>query len=239
MRVLTTALLFVALLGGAVYAADMPMKAPPANPFAYPTASGFYFGVGTVGGGGNANVNVPGVNSASVVTNEIGVAGIVGYTWGVANSPMFVAVESWFGWNNINGSAPGVSFSGPAQFTQRFMFGAPTDQIFAVFPNLFNSASLTPPPFLLPPGQSVVASKAYLAGEITEKDVSLNVGAASNKQWTVVPGISVGVLNVLTKRSVIDTAAVIEFDDKGICIGGGAGCGKLSTTYLGRVAFKW
>lgn len=238
MRVLKTFSMSVALLGivACAHAADMPIKAP-ANPFAYPASSGLYFGVGTVGGGGSAQVNAPGVNSASLVTNQIGVAGIVGYTWGVAGSPMFVAVESWFGWNNINGSVPGLSFSGPAQFTQRFMFGAPTDQILSVLP--ISNANLTPPPFVLPPGQSVLSSKAYIAGEITEKDVSLNVGAVSNRQWTVVPGISVGVLNVLTKGNVIDTAAVVEFDDKGVCIGGGAGCGKLSTTYLARVAFKW
>lgn len=230
--------LLVSTFATAAVAADMPIKAP-ANPFAYPSANGFYYGIGMVGGGGTANANVPGVNSASLVTNEIGVAGIVGYTWGVANSPMFVAVENWAGWNNINGSAPGVSFSGPAQFTQRFMFGAPTDQIFAVFPNLFNPQSFTPPPFVLPPGQTVASSKAYIAGELTEKDVSLNVGAMTNRQWAVAPGISVGVLNVLTKGSVIDTAAVVEFDEKGFCIGGGLGCGKLSTQYLGRVSFKW
>ena len=37
----------------------------------YPAANGFYFGVGTMGGGGNVNVSVPGVNTSSLVTNQI------------------------------------------------------------------------------------------------------------------------------------------------------------------------
>lgn len=230
-----------AVIASPAIAADMPVKAAPYNPFAYPAASGWYFGVGTVGGGGTANVNVPGVNSAALVTNEIGVAGIVGYVWGVANSPAFAACEAWGGWNNFNGSTPGFSFSGPVQFTERCIVGAPTDQIFSVFPNVFNAATFSPPPFTLPAGQSIVTSKAYVGAELTEKDVSGNVGALSNRVWTVAPAVTFGVLNVLTKGSVIDTGVAIEFDDKSVCIGGGTsgGCGKLSTTYLARVAFKW
>jgi hypothetical protein len=233
-----------AVIASPAAAADMPIKAAPYNPFAYPTTSGFYFGIGTMGGGGNANVSTNaavglGLNSASLTTNQISANGIVGYAWNVPNSAMFAAVEGWFGYNNFNGSVPGLSFTGPVTFTQRVMFGAPLSTIASLFP----SFNLTVPPFPpLPAGQTVSNVKPYLFGSISEDDVSLNFGAMSNKDWRIAPGFGVGALGQLTNATEIDVFAMMKFPQKGFTIGPGAGIqvsGGIDTQYLAGLAIKW
>lgn len=236
-------LLAIMLLSTSAFAADMtPLKAPPKS-FAYPDTKGFYFGVGTMGGGGPVNLtsSIPGVNSNSVITNDISVSGIIGYAWNIPNSQYFVAAEGWFGWTNFNGSSPGLSFSGPATFTQRLIIGAPLTDIAALFPT-FNLAI---PPFpALPNGQTATNIKPYIGGQFTEEDATLDVlGVGSNKDWRFKPGISVGMLGQLTSGSVVDVAFVTEFPQKSICVGigtiPGQACGSASTQYKGLLALKW
>ena len=234
-----------ALLCGPAIAADMPLKAQQ-NIFAgYPATSGFYFGIGTLGGGGNANVSTNaavalGLNSASLTTNQISVNGLVGYAWNVPGSLMFAAAEAWFGYNNFNGAVPGISFTGPATFTQRFMFGAPLQTIASVFPNF----GWTIPPFPpLPNGQAVTNVKPYLFGSVSEDDVSLNFGQASNKDWRIAPGFGIGALGQLTASTAIDVFAMMKFPQKGITVGmpviGAAATGGIDTQYLAGLALKW
>jgi hypothetical protein len=207
----------------------------------YPATSGFYFGIGTMGGGGNVNASVPGVNANSLVTNEISVNGILGYVWNVPNSQLFAAAEGWFGWTNFNGSAPGFSFSGPATFTQRVMVGVPLSDITALFPTL----NLSAPPFpALPNGQTASNVKPYLSAHFTEQDITIDVlGAGSNRDWRFKPGLSVGALGQLTSGSVVDVATVVEFPQRGVCAGAGLpgaqGCGSAGTEYKGLLALKW
>jgi hypothetical protein len=243
MRIFAT--LAALLVPTMAYAADMPLKARPraalSLPTAYPTASGFYFGIGTMGGGGSVSASVPGVNSNSLVSNQIGVGGILGYAWNVPNSQYFAALEGWFGWQNFNGSAPGFNLTGPATFTQRVMIGAPLSDIAAVFPNF----GLAPPPFPpLPNGQTASNIKPYLFGSLTEDDITIDLaGAGSNRDWRLSPGLGVGMLGQLTSGSVVDVFAMTKFPQKGICIGAGlpAGqaCGSEGTTYLAGLAVKW
>lgn len=220
------------------FAADMAVKAP-ANAFMYPAGSGFYWGVGSAGGGGPANVSVAGINDNRLVTNQISVYGLAGYAWQMPNSPMFTAVEGWFGYTNFNGASQGLSFSGPIAFKQRFLVGAPMDQIAAFFPTW----GLTLPTFpVLPPGQAVVSTKAYFGGTLDENDRSLDFGATSSgKVWGVTPGITLGVLAQLTSGSMLDVFTQIKFNSQGQCVGNtlGLGCGKLGNEYLAGVALKW
>lgn len=230
----------LALLVTPAAAADIPLKAP-VLPTAYPATSGFYFGVGTMGGGGNANVTVPGVNSAALVTNQISANVLIGYVWNVPNSQLFTAAEGWFGWQNFNGNTPGFSFTGPATFTQRLKLGAPLADVAALFPNW----GLTPPPFPpLPNGQTATNIKPYLEVHFNEEDVTLAVaGTGSNKNWMFSPGIGVGAIGQLTSGSVVDVAALIDFPQKGICVGpgtvGGQPCGGVSTRYRALLAIDW
>lgn len=231
------------VVSSAAFAADMPVKAPSQNIFAgYPTTSGFYFGVGTMGGGGNANVTTSaatslGLNSADLTTNQVSVNGILGYAWNVPNSSMFAAVEGWFGYNNFNGAVPGISFTGPATFTQRVMFGAPLSTISELFPTW----GITVPPFpVLPSGQAVSNVKPYIFGSISEDDVSLSVGNVSNKDWRVSPGFGIGALGQLTNATEVDVFAMMKFPQKGFTIGPNAlASGGIDTQYLAGLALKW
>jgi len=214
-------LLFGIALCGPAFAADMVVKAPKASLLstAYPATSGIYFGVGTLGGGGTVSADVPGVNQNSLVSNQIGVAGIIGYVWNV----------------------PGFSLTGPATFTQRVMVGAPLNDIAALFPT-FN---LQVPPFpTLPGGQVASNIKPYLFGSLTEDDVTIDIaGMGSNKDWRLAPGMGIGMLGQLTSGSVVDVFAMTKFPQKGICFGNGLpngqACGGVGTTYLAGLAIKW
>lgn len=234
-------LIALLLLGTVAHAADMPVKAAPKISFAYPSTQGFYFGVGTMGGGGKVSGDVPGVNTNSLISNEIGAALILGYVWNVPNSAYFAAVEGWFGVTNFNGSAPGFSFGGPATFTQRVMVGAPLNDIAALFPTW----SLQVPPFpTLPGGQVASNIKPYLFASMTEDDKTLDIlGMGSNKVWGFAPGAGIGMKGQLTSGSVVDVFAMTRFPQKGFCVGSGlpAGqaCGAVGTTYLAGLALDW
>jgi len=196
-----------------------------------------------MGGGGTVSASVPGVNANSLISNEIGVAGILGYVWNMPNSQYFAGVEGWFGWTNFNGSAQGFSITGPATFTQRVMVGAPLSDIAALFPTL----NLQVPPFpTLPGGQAASNIKPYIFGSLTEDDITLDIGgpgAGSNKDWRLAPGVGIGMLGQLTSGSVIDVFAMTKFPQKGVCIGRGLpqgdACGSVGTTYLAGLALKW
>jgi hypothetical protein len=236
MKVLLALLLTTSLAS----AADLPVKAP-LKPVAYPVASGFYFGLGTMGGGGTVNAAVPGVNSNSLVSNQISVNGILGYVWNLPNTQYFAAAEGWFGWQNFNGSAPGFALTGPATFTQRVMIGAPLSDIAGLFPTL----NLQAPPFpTLPGGQVASNIKPYIFASATEDDITVDLaGMGSNKDWRVSPGVGIGALGQLTSGSVVDVFAMTKFPQKGVCVGAGlpAGqpCGAVGTTYLAGLALKW
>lgn len=232
----------ISLAASSALAANLPTPTKaPAFSTAYPSASGFYFGLGTMGGGGNVSVNAPGVNTNSVVTNQIGVGGILGFAWNVPNSQLFTAVEGWFGWNNVNGSTPGFSFSGPASFTQRVMVGAPLSDITALFPNL----GVTAPPFpTLPGGQTASNIKPYVAGSLSEDDITIDIaGHGQNRDWRFSPGLSVGALGQLSSGSVVDVFAMTQFPQKGVCVGPGTvpgmACGSQATVYKAGLALKW
>lgn len=235
------AMLAAAALCGPAVAADMPVKAAPKISFAYPSTQGFYFGVGTMGGGGKVSGDVPGVNTNSLISNEIGAAFILGYVWNVPNSAYFAAVEGWFGVNNFNGAAQGFSLSGPATFTQRVMVGAPLNDIAALFPTW----SLQVPPFpTLPGGQTASNIKPYLFGALTEEDITIDIaGMGSNKDWRFSPGVGVGMKGQLTSGSVVDVFTMISFPEKGVCVGTGLpqgqACGSVGTTYKAGLALDW
>jgi hypothetical protein len=243
MKRIASLLLGATLLCGPVFAADapLPMKAVPKISFAYPSTQGIYFGVGAMGGGGKVSGDVPGVNSNSLISNEIGAAFILGYVWNVPNSAYFAAVEGWFGVTNFNGSSPGFSFGGPATFTQRVMVGAPLSDIAALFPTW----NLQVPPFpTLPGGQTATNIKPYIFGSLTEEDRTLDVlGFGSNKVWGFAPGAGVGMKGQLTSGSVVDVFAMTRFPQKGFCVGSGVvagqACGSVGTTYLAGLALDW
>jgi len=227
----TVSLVFAAaLMTTSAVAADIT-KAPSAKAFltGYPYQStGFYWGVYTEGGGGSISATVPGVGSASLVTNQIGVGGTVGYTWGSANA--FYAVEAMFGWNNFNGNIAGFAFDGPAAFEQRFKVGTPLSNFLNYLPGF--PALPTVPPFpAIPGGQVATNVHPYLMAGVHEDDVSAGFGNMSNRDWRIAPAIGVGMMGQLTNGVAADVWTEVVFPQKGITIGPGLVEIGLGTQY--------
>jgi hypothetical protein len=228
------------LAATAAQAADMALKAPP-QPYAYPAGNGWYGIVGTEGGGGNASVNAPGVNQASLVTNSIDVHAGVGFAWNVPNSPMFSALEGTVGYTDFNGSVPGLSFQGPFVGSVRWLIGAPIDQILALFPTFG-----TMPTFQsLPSGFTIKSTKYYFALGADVRDDSLAfMGVSGSKNvWGIAPTVTpIGVMNQLTNGSAIDIYSKVSLNDRGLCTtapGIGQACGRPKMELMAGIDYKF
>lgn len=224
---------------GAMAADVVKAQASPlaslANGYPYQT-QGIYFGVFTEGGGGSVEGSAVGINSNSLVTNEIGVGGTVGYAWGVPGKNVFIAAEAMFGWTNFNGAAPGFSLSGPVNFEQRFKIGTPLSSFLALLPGL-NLPSAPPFPNL-PNGQTVSNAQVYLMAGIKENDNSLAFGLPQFKQWAISPTLGIGTLGQLPNGVAVDVWIETVFPDKSICAGPFA-CARSGQKVLAGLAFYY
>lgn len=229
-----------------VHAADLPTKEKPRavqpQPLLSLNTSGLYFGLYSIGGMGSIQGSAlqvnPGVNPNSIVATEASIGGLIGYYWTMPTcSTCFVALEGMFGWQNVNGSTPGFAFSGPAAFKQRVLYGADTATIASVFPTIF--------PFPVPGFPSSLGNitniKPYIYASADEDDVSLNVGGAANRTWSLSPEIGVGALGQVSASTVIDVFAGAKFPQKGTCVGFLApqACAGEGTTAVVGMALKW
>lgn len=209
-------------LASPALAADLPTKAAPKlNPIfaGYPYAtSGLYWGLNTLGGGGSVNATGAGVNPNSVVSNQAGAGVTIGYAWGMANTPVFYAVEAMFDVQNFNGTQPGLSFNGPASFEQRFKLGTPLSNFLSLFPNNFGLPAVPPFP-TLPNGVVATNVQPYLMVGVHEDDVSVNFGTARNTAWRIAPSVGAGALAQLTKGVAVDVWAETIFPSGAVCTG--------------------
>jgi hypothetical protein len=230
------------LVSTSAFAADvlLPTKAQPIvrsalfNGYPY-TTSGIYFGINTMGGGGSVEAAGVGVNPNSLVSNEIGVGGTLGYAWSNGGQ-VFYAVEGIFDWQNFNGNTPGFAFSGPATFEQRVKLGTPLTNFLSLFPTL--GLPTTPPFPPLPNGQVATNVHPYLAAGVREDDISVNFGLSQNRAWRVMPTAGVGMMGQLSKGIAVDTWAEVGFGANSVCAGVSnitGGCGKVGNQY--RVGF--
>jgi hypothetical protein len=219
-----------------------PVTAPaaaPASTFQFPySTSGWYAGIGTLGGGGSVSVSGANLNQNSLVSNQIGIYGTVGRIWNVGTSPMFMAIDLSAGKVNFNGSAPGLSFQGPADFETRFLVGAPIDQIAAFFPSL----GIQVPTFAqLPAGFTAKATKFYLGAAVHISDDTLSFYGAKSSVWGVSPTIiPAGVLVQLTNGSVADFSSEVRLNDRGLCTTApiaGSACGRPNVELLAGVKY--
>jgi hypothetical protein len=219
-RTLLTVLTTVACFGTAC-AADMPVKAralaapPPA--VGYPIGSGFYWGLTTFADAGPVKGSIEGVGPASLTTNQIALAGTVGWAFN-AGGPAFYAIEGTFGITNFNGgNTVGLSLSGPAAFEQRFKAGVPLAQLLSYLPTL-NLPTVPPfPP--LPNGQVATNVLTYLWGGMHEDDISANFGLGANKQWSIAPALGVGMVGQLSNGFAADAWVGTVFPAKGFAFG--------------------
>lgn len=227
---------------GIAHGADLPLKANAIQPNLVLTTSGFYFGLYTTGGMGSIQGSAlqvaPGVNPNTITAVEAAVGGLVGYYWVMPTcATCFAAVEGMFGWQNVNGNSAGFSFSGPASFKQRLLYGADTATIASLFPTLF--------PIPLPGFPSTLGNvtniKPYIYAAIDEDDVSLTVFESANRTWSVAPEFGLGALGQVGATTVVDVFAGVKLPQRGVCVGAFAldACANLGTTAVVGAAFKW
>lgn len=214
-------------------AADVATKAPSAFLTAgYPTKCGFYYGIGT---GGNAGS----VNGAAVGTQIVqgDIDAVVGYTCPFATYG-FWFVEGQGGFSNLNGSANGLSLSGPAVFIERFGAGSPVNQLLGgLLPANLNPALPSIP--LLPAGITTSPGNGYLFAGLVEQDIGAQIGLNSGHQWVVAPLIGAGLLTRASNNVMIDTWAGWQMNSNSFCPGGGNACAKLGNMARVGVSLKY
>lgn len=242
MKKLLLATVYSLLASWSAVAADLPAKAPAFQPALVLANGGFYFGAWTEAGMESVTPtgSITGANPNSITSVDAGVGGLVGYLWNLPNNcaTCFVAVEAWFGWQNVNGNAQGFSFSGPAVFKQRVLYGADTATIASAFPTLF--------PFPVPPFPSTLGNitniKPYVYGAIDEMDVSLNVpGLGANRLYSISPEFGLGAKGQVSASVAVDVFAGVRLPQKGVCVGSAAliGCAGMGTAAVTGVALDF
>jgi len=243
--ILTAALASLAL---PAYAADlMPLKAPAASVFSgYPQGSGFYFGLNSALGAGQANgvVATTAAANAGTLVTQMGELGITaGYTWAMSGKPVWWAVEGTFDFSNINAQNAGVlnggglSLTGPADFTQIAIFGAPFSAIAGLIPNFnFNFPAL---PAVLPTGVTASNGNAYIFLGAYEQDISANFNQATAKTWLVGLTTGVGTRWLLNNSTALDIRFEYRAPTQSECVNNFqviSGCAGMGSSYWARTA---
>lgn len=200
-------------------AADLPTKAPQTGYATYPVGCGLYYGVNTMG-------ETSAVNNAAVGTQFVqGAIGLtLGYTCPMGTSGGYWFADGMFDFANLNGSANGLSLTGPAQFEQRFGVGAPVTLLMSLVPGLSSLQNAVPSLIPLPSGVSVVTSFPYLFAGLHEDDVGVSNGFTSNKQYLISAGFGIGNKTRLSNGVVFDPFAEYILPSSQMCIGITGGC---------------
>jgi hypothetical protein len=210
-----------AILATSAVAADLPTKAPPTGYATYPLGCGLYYGVNTMG-------ETSAVQNAAVGTQFVqGAIGLtLGYTCSMGASGGFWFADGMFDFANLNGSSNGLALTGPAQFEQRFGFGAPINILMTLIPGLSTLQNAQPALIPLPPGVTVVTSFPYLFGSIHEDDVGISNGFVANKQYLISAGFGLGTKVRWSNGIVFDPFAEYILPSSQMCIGITGGCVK-------------
>lgn len=234
-------LLVFGLFASNAYAADLPVKAPPAIPFiGYPYgSSGPIFGLFTEGGAGPVNASVPGVNTASLTTTTAGIGLLAGYAWGSKTSSFAYSIEGKVSANNFNGANQGFSVSGPVSAEGTGYIWMPVSLIQSAFgllniPNPF--ATIAPFP-ANPAGITASNIQAGFGAGFRADDVTLAyLGAGSNKVWNFAPKIEFALMEQLSNGSAVREYVETIFENKGAIFGAAQSKATLGPKYMAGVA---
>lgn len=215
-------LLAAALFSTGTMAADLPAQITkaPQGYASYPTTKcGMYYGVNTMG-------STAAVENAAIGTQTVqGAIGLtLGYTCPVGQGYWFV--DGMFDFANLNGSQNGLNLSGPAQFEQRFGFGAPVPILISLIPGLASLQNAVPSLIPLPTGVTVVTANPYLFGSLHEDDTGVSLGLAANKSYLISTGIGIGNKIRWSNGIVFDPFAEYVLPSSEMCIGLAGGCVK-------------
>lgn len=223
MRTMMAALTAVLAISTAAIAGDInaPVTKAPTGYATYPTTCGMYYGVNTMG-------ETLAVNNAAVGTQFVqGAIGLtLGYTCPMGGSGGFWFADGMFDFANLNGSSNGLALSGPAEFEQRFGFGAPVNMIMTMIPGLSSLQNAMPSLIPLPSGTTVVTSFPYLFGSIYEDDIGVSNGFSANKQYLISAGFGIGNKTRLSNGVVFDPFVEYILPSSQMCMGVAGGCVK-------------
>jgi hypothetical protein len=217
----------IGLIASPAFAADLPAvvtKGPAYSPYQYPTGSGLYYGVNTMGTSTSIENSAVGTQ---VVQGAIGLT--VGYTFSIGQGGGFAFIDGMFDFANLNGSNNGFNPTGPAQFEQRFGFGAPVNLLIGLIPGLSSLQNAVPGLIPLPSGVSVNTSSPYLYFGLHEDDTGVSVGLAANKAYLISEAIGVGTKVRLSNGVVFDPFAEYTFSSSSLCLGIASGCVNRGT----------
>jgi len=193
-----------------------------------------YYGVNVMG-------ETAAVNNAAVGTQFVqGAIGLtLGYTCPMGGSGGYWFVDGMFDFANLNGSSNGFALTGPAQFEQRFGFGAPVTLLTSLVPGLSSLQNAVPSLIPLPTGVTVVTSFPYLFGSIHEDDVGVSNGFTSNKQYLISAGFGIGNKTRLTNGVVFDPFVEYILPSSQMCIGIAGGCTQRGAAVRAGMALEF
>lgn len=221
---LFSSLAVAAVVAGAARAADIPVKATPAAAvsYAYPTTKcGMYYGVNTLG-------QTAAVENSTVGTQFVqGAIGLtLGYTCPMGSAGSYWFADGMFDFTNLNGSANGLSLSGPAKFEQRFGAGASIPLLISLVPSLSTLQNAVPSLIPLPTGVNVVTTNPYMFAGLHEDDIGGQVGLANFKQYLVSVGFGIGTKTRLSNGVVFDPFVEYIIPSSQVCVVASLGCFK-------------
>jgi hypothetical protein len=156
------------------------------------------------------------------------VQGAIGLTLGYT-CPLgggFWFVDGMFDFSNLNGGGQnGLSLTGPAQFEQRFGFGAPIPLIVSLIPGLSQLQNALPSLIPLPAGVGVVTTNPYAFMGLHEDDTGVANGLGqNNKQYLISVGFGIGTKTRLSNGIVFDPFAEFVLPSSEMCIGNQVNC---------------
>ncbi len=224
-------------------AADLQLKAAPIAPlpsFLGPyTGSGFYAGMNFGGAAGTVDATVVGTTGSQKFTQMNGNMGLtVGYAWALGNSS-WAAIEGDFDAMAQSGNTlAGLSLNSPMAFDQRVIYGGGVfDQLLKVLGGVINIGTI--PPFQgQTPNSTAINSSMYGFLGLSERDISGNFGAASNKVWDISAKMGVGLRTQYANGFATDASMFARLGNKSLCVGAPTGTACANENPEAGVEFK-
>lgn len=222
-------------------AADLPLLKAAPGAIGYPSAAGWYGGIG-----GEATVANSSVAGTSLYSAGASFLAVGGYQFRVAGT--WAAVEVSAGYQNLGGSQvcstlPGTcSIGSNWSFSEGIIFGFPWTQVFSYLPAL-SSIFGTNPVLPLPTGVTPTSSLPYVGGFLDEAQSNATLAAltgnSTGSAWQLTPAIAIGTLNALPNGVVLDTRLKYEFANSSFAVNPGGITANRGSALKAQALFKF
>jgi hypothetical protein len=199
-------------------------KAITPSPFfssAYPYGtSGMIFGLFTEAAASNVSGNAAGVSPSSLTSVSAGVGVTAGYSWGSKSSQVAYSIEGDAGWTNFNGSAPGLAFTGPAEFEVRGVMMTPLNNLANLLPSWQSIFGTVAPFNPLPTGVTASNLQIGLMAGVHVNDISADFpGLGSSQEWQAQAMVGVLMMEQLSNGTALRSYAKELLGNEEVCAG--------------------